>query len=419
MPIFVQLGATRDGLDPYLSAAKRRGMTTVLVETPDYILFRKTLQRQEFDLTLPVEHPAHVEEVLDALRYLPEVPLLLLAGFERYIYSAYNVAKSLHILPSSKVDTFTPPDKAAQRALITKGRTGVKQPGYRVLDRPSLEESDIAALSYPVVVKPTDGGGGLGVFLAHNFVEVSEALSRLNETTNYDGEAFTGVLIEEFLPGIEYSVQGIACNGVSHILTFSKKCILTEPIEGEQGILGFRETGHIAAAGTEANEHLRQFVQACVEGFAYRNGPFHIDLVQFSGEYYFIEAGFRLSGNGVVPLVERVSGYNWAEEVFALYTDTRSIQPVVPGRGVYVGQLTVVSDEELAHARQLQTHGHDVVIQLFASLQENITARSLASDLSRHAGALGRVTLQAASLQEVEQLLQQCSPTRAVFNKFV
>ena len=41
MTFFVQLGATRDGLDPYLHAARARGMQAVLIETPDYIALRQ------------------------------------------------------------------------------------------------------------------------------------------------------------------------------------------------------------------------------------------------------------------------------------------------------------------------------------------------------------------------------------------
>ena len=63
MSIFIQLGATRDGFNPYLSAAHAQGMQAILIETPDYIHLHRALGRQEFDQILAVEHPADEEEL--------------------------------------------------------------------------------------------------------------------------------------------------------------------------------------------------------------------------------------------------------------------------------------------------------------------------------------------------------------------
>jgi hypothetical protein len=47
MTLFVQIGATRDGLDPYLQTARAYGMKAILIETPDYMRLRKALGRQD------------------------------------------------------------------------------------------------------------------------------------------------------------------------------------------------------------------------------------------------------------------------------------------------------------------------------------------------------------------------------------
>jgi hypothetical protein len=41
-----------------------------------------------------------------------------------------------------------------------------------------------------------------------------------------------------------------------------------------------------------------------------------------------------------------------------------------------------------------------------------ITARSLASDLSRHMGARARIIVRSSSMEEVERILRLCSPER-------
>src|SRR6266536_5532141 len=116
---FVQVGATRDGMDPYLSAARERGMRAVLVETPDYVRWRRALGRREFDITLEVEKPTDPSALVAAINELPEIPALVLAGFERYTAPAYAAARALAVRPSGVGDDFVPPYKAAQRAALS------------------------------------------------------------------------------------------------------------------------------------------------------------------------------------------------------------------------------------------------------------------------------------------------------------
>lgn len=411
MSFFVQLGATRDGLDPYLRAAQARDIQAVLIETPDYLALRQQMGRKEFALTLAVEHPAHVDEVLAALEQLSEKPVLLLAGFERYIYTAYAVAQRLAIPPYR----FTPPNKAQQRLLVSRSAgLGLLQPHYVILEGDTVMEEQLAALTYPLIVKPTDGGGGLAVFLAHDFTAVQAALARLRMMSNYDGEDFGGVLIEEYLSGIEHSGQGVVRDGHSCLLTFCRKFVLTEAIEGEAGCYGFRETGHLAMPGGEADAEVQQFVQSCVDCFQYTQGPFHIDMVRSPQGIFLLEMGFRLSGGGIVSLVERVSGYDWAEETFAIHTGTRPPQLAPASPAGYVGQLTVASDQELERARGFLREGFVIDVQTFAQLEKLPVAAGLQSDLARHGGIKGRISVRGPNIQEIEQILQHVSPARAV-----
>ncbi len=412
MALFVQIGATRDGLDPYLHAARAHAMQAVLIETPDYIRLRRALGRQEFDITLAVEHPAHEDEVVAALEQLPDIPSIILAGFERYIYNVYRIAHRLHIPPCDEKTHFAPPDKAMQRTMLTRKHIPIQQPGYITLEHGMLTEQELASLAYPVVVKPVDGGGGLGIFLAYNFAEVKAALARLHATANYDGEAFSGVIIEEYIRGTEYSIQGVAHDGRSQILALCKKVILIEPIEAENQITlySFREAGHLASAGDQADAATQQFSQACVDAFGYRNGPFHIDMIETSDGYAFLEMGFRLSGNGLAKLVRLVSGYDWGEEVFSIFTGVRAAPPLQIDKALrFGGQITATSQKALDTAHQLQEQGYAIEIDLFPSVSAPVATRSLEADLSRHLGTRGRIIVRASSMEEVERILERCS----------
>jgi biotin carboxylase len=340
------------------------------------------------------------------------VARIILAGFERYIYNAYRIAQRLHIPPCDDMTHFAPPDKAMQRIMLTLKNIPIQQPRYITLKHGTVTEQELASLSYPVVVKPVDGGGGLGIFLAHNFADVRTALARLHATANYDGEAFSGIIIEEYIRGTEYSVQGVARDGHSQILALCKKFIRTEPIEAENQttLYSFREAGHIAIADDQANAATQQFSQACLDAFGYRNGPFHIDMIQTPDGYAFLEMGFRLSGNGLAKLVRLVSGYDWGEEVFSIFTGIRAAPPLQPDKALrFGGQITAASQRTLDIARQLQEQGYTIDIDLFPSLSVPIATRSLAADLSRHLDTKGRIIVRSSSMDEVERILELCS----------
>jgi hypothetical protein len=412
---FVQVGATRDGLDPYLDAAHRRGMRAFLIETPDYIRWRQLLNRRAFDGTLAVDHPAEAAEVLNALDRLPERPCLVLAGFERYTVSAYEVAGELGVPPVQGDHRFIPPDKLGQRTLLTKRAPQVSQPSYLPVFIDDLVQA-IDDLSYPIVVKPVNGGGGLGVFLVPEPRHVSDALAQLQELTNYDGEAFHSFIAEEYLKGVECSVQGVAFGGQAQALTFCEKFNQIESLNQNQALRGFREVGHLATIGTMLHPAVTDFVQNCIEAVGYRDGPFHIDLMHIGSRLYFVEMGFRLSGTGLANLMRKVAAIDWAEYSFLAHLDPPNTLPLPLLSKGFGGQLTAMSSYELELAEKLHVEeGAEVAVQRFPQPDPQSEwpagiPSSLKSDLARHAGPVGRITVTAPTRVQVLSLLQACSP---------
>jgi hypothetical protein len=107
-----------------------------------------------------------------------------------------------------------------------------------------------------------------------------------------------------------------------------------------------------------------------------------------------------------------VSGYDWAEEAFASHLGNSSLQPIPTSESPYIGQFTAVFQTEIDNARRLQRQGYAIEIQLFNNPELSITSSRLKSDLTRHAGTLGRITAHAPTFEEVEHLLQKCSQER-------
>jgi D-alanine-D-alanine ligase len=88
---------------------------------------------------------------------------------------------------------------AKQRVLAA----GLKTPSFQVIKQgQDLAPGDMA-LTFPVFIKPTDRGGGAGVdgaSMAHNFEQL------LSKVQSLAGKLQADALIEEYLPGREFSV---------------------------------------------------------------------------------------------------------------------------------------------------------------------------------------------------------------------
>jgi predicted ATP-grasp superfamily ATP-dependent carboligase len=417
--MFVQVGATRDGLDPYLDASSRRDMKAVLIETPDYLQWRQKLGRRTFDIELPVNQPNDPNQILNVLSDLSKNVKLILPGFESYVESVYAVAETLKIPPWQETiyPHFVPPNKWEQRRLLSQKASLILQPAYMILSLQDANAISLVNLKYPLVLKPVNGGGGLGVFLVENSLQLEKSLAELKKLTNYDGNVFEQIIVEEYISGVEYSIQGISQEGKVVIITVCEKFILKEDIPGINNISGFREVGHIAACGSWISSEIQQFAQSCIDAVGYYKGPFHIDVIQNDQGIYFIEMGFRLSGGGLVNLIEKVTGINWGESSFAVHLENRFLLPFTSTNNKFIGQIIALSPEEMRMAEHLYSMGLPITIEKNPPLKPlsqlpNSIPKSLAADVMRHTGSLGRITVSDQSLVEVKNLLQRCISVR-------
>lgn len=414
--LFVQVGATRDGLDPYLREARERGLTSVLVETPAYLELRQQLGRKSFDVELGVAEPQDPAQVCQALRELAPDVKLVLTGFERYAASAFSVANSLGLSSARGVRhrAFSPPDKSGQRALLAERAPELLQPGHLSLPSGASAKREellglvaLKRLRYPLVVKPSDGGGGLGVFLVENEEQLGAAVDRLGGMSNYGGGDFAGLVVEEFIEGTEFSVQAMAFRGVATILTFCEKLIVRERSQKPGVMPGFREAAHIAQVGAAAPASMVALAQRCIEATGYSDGPFHIDFIRNANGDFFVEMGYRLSGGGIVGLVERTSGLRWGEQVFAVHLD--GVAPREATRtDTVVGLITLASDDEVEFFRERRAAGDSIeLVQLTAPVAMTVTktseAKELSSDRMRHIGFKARAFFESADSGEVRK----------------
>ena len=107
---------------------------------------------------------------------------------------------------------------------------GLRVPGFHVVsldDR--IETKDLNSVAYPCVAKPVTLSASCGVIRANNPSELSEAMSRIAEIIRAAGPHHPRVcLVEEFIKGREYVVEGLINQGKWQTLALIEKPELME-----------------------------------------------------------------------------------------------------------------------------------------------------------------------------------------------
>lgn len=156
------------------------------------------------------------------------------------------------------------------------------------------------AYGYPLIVKPVDGAGSIGVHL----IPDEEALRALWETQEPAGNE-----IEEFITGTVHHVDGFADAdgkiGFQVVSRYLNDCLSFE---------GGAPLGSVVVQQGQLRERIEEFTQSCVTALGMRGMPFHLELfVTGTEELVFLEVAGRIGGAEVPYLIHKLFGVNLFE----------------------------------------------------------------------------------------------------------
>lgn len=178
-------------------------------------------------------------------------------------------------------------------------------PHFRCVTSEAELDPVIRSFSFPVVVKPTQGSGSVGVKLCRGIAEAaSHARTLLQQQVNERGlPVERAALIEEYLQGQEYSVEIFS----AEIVGFTRKHLSSEPY--------FVETGHDFPAQAP-HEILKALGRAATDGLAATGldwGPVHIEIKMTRNGPVVVEVNPRLAGGFIPELVKQSTGVDLIE----------------------------------------------------------------------------------------------------------
>lgn len=161
-------------------------------------------------------------------------------------------------------------------------------------------------LSYPIIVKPTDRSGSRGIYKLENPEGLNTAVNAAIEE-GFEKKA----LIEEFVEGQEYSVEGISFRGKHHILAMTLKYTTGAP--------NFIETGHLEPAPVSSKTfgRVKSVVTHALDTLGITDSASHSEIkIDDEGNIKIIEIGSRMGGDAIgTDLVFYSTGIDFVKAV--------------------------------------------------------------------------------------------------------
>ena len=250
--------------------------------------------------------------------------------------------------------------------------------------------SEVEDFEYPVIIKPRDNSGSRGVKLCRSKEELEASMSEAFEVSKLDT-----VLVEEFIEGLEYSIEGLHYDAKSEVIQFTEKKTTEFPYNVE--------LGHIQPANIseENKQRIREIVAKIGKALHFENCPSHTELKINERGIYVIETSPRLGGDYITStLLPLSTGVNVEDELLKIALG-ETINPTIEAVQ-YSGVRFFAFEEgrEIKHVPDsdfVKDWPH--VVDFSFTLKEGDKVNRITSSLNRY----GQLILQAGNRDSIEE----------------
>ena len=360
-----------------IKRAKKMGLYTVGIDPcadatcEDYVDAFEVVPGQDYEGHCAVVEKYGIDAIVTAATDKPLVMMARIA--EKYGFPFYSVE-------TAKWST----DKFQMKERFELG--GVPHAQGRLISK--AEEAE--GMVYPVIVKPRDNSGSRGVKLCRSKEELEASMNEALEVSKLDT-----VLVEEFIEGPEYSIEGLHHDGKSEVIQFTEKKTTEFPYNVE--------LGHIQPANIseENQQKIREIVAKIGAALHFENCPSHTELKINERGIFVIETSPRLGGDYITSTLTPLStGVNLEDELLKISLG-ESINPQ-PKAVQYSGVRFFSFDEgsiikHVPNCVFVKTWPH--VVDFSFNLKEGEKVNRITSSLNRY----GHLTLTAGNRDAIEE----------------
>jgi biotin carboxylase len=222
---------------------------------------------------------------------------------EYFIATAAALAARLGLPGPDATSVRAARDKSHQRRVTAAA--GVASPAFRVAASAAEAVAAARETGFPVVVKPVDGSGSVGVRACADAGEVEAHAAPLFAA----GGAETRLLVESFVHGEEFSVEVFS----GRVIGITRKHLGSPPF--------FVEAGHDypAAVSPGVERTLTDAVVLATERLGLGWGPLHWEMrIAADGRAVPMEVNPRLAGGFIPELVRHAQGIDLIRDTLRL-----------------------------------------------------------------------------------------------------
>jgi biotin carboxylase len=306
-------------------------------------------------LTLPFGDPAAAAALMrDYARTRPVAAVVPVDDATTVVGAAIGQALGLRANALSAVSATR--NKQAMREALARG--GVRQPGFAVFSITDDPQTVAARARFPCVLKPLVLSASRGVIRADTRAEFAAAWTRIAAIlTEPDvqtlGDGASKILVEDFVPGVEVSLEGMLTEGSLATLAIFDK---PDPLDGPF----FEETIYVTPS--RLPEATQKAVAECAgqaaRALGLSDGPVHIELRVNDAGPSLIELAARSIGGLCSRTLSFGTGMSLEEIILrhALGWPIASLEREYPAAGVMMipiprgGILEEVRGLDLARA---------------------------------------------------------------------
>ncbi len=270
--------------DEFVDAAKRLGFDlTVASEVPSAL----EAQHPAELLTLDFADPESA--VAGCKAFAAQHPIAAVIGpDDATAVLAAMMSRELGCHANPVAAVLAARNKIIQRELLRD--SGIPVPDFRVLEL-SEDPADVASsVSFPCVVKPTSLSASRGVIRANDPEEFVAAHARLRSILESaaGGDRY---IVEQYIPGVEFAVEGLIVDGGLHVLAIFDK---PDPLEGPF----FEETIYVTPSRAKpgVQNSLIDTAGRAAGALGLTTGPLHAELRCNKDGPWVIELAARLIG---------------------------------------------------------------------------------------------------------------------------
>ena len=359
-----------------INRAKLMGLYTVGIDPAEDAACRNVVDAfeivggQDYDGTCAVVEKYSIDAIVTAATDKPLVMMARIA--EKYHFPFYSVE-------TAQWST----DKFQMKQRFMEG--GVPCAKGRLVK----SADEVEDFEYPIIVKPRDNSGSRGVKLCRSKKELEVSLGEAFEVSHLDT-----VLVEEFIEGQEYSIEGLHYDGKNEVIQFTEKKTTVFPYNVE--------LGHIQPANISEGEKLRirEIVSKIGAALHFKNCPSHTELKINDRGIFVIETSPRLGGDYITSTLTPLStGVNMEDELLKIALGEQ-INPQ-PEQIQFSGVRFFAFEEGSAikHVPDVEfVKNWPHVVDFSFNLKEGANVNRITSSLNRY----GHLTLIAGNRESIE-----------------